>query len=41
MTDEICIGKTLAERRDTVGVPSPLCGSLYGGGPEDVAVVGL
>ena len=31
MTDEICIGKTLAERKYIVGVPSPVCSSLYGG----------
>ena len=34
MTDEICIGKTLAERKYIVGVPSPVCGSLYGGAPR-------
>ena len=33
MTDEIGIGKTLAERKYIVGVPSPVCGSLYGGAP--------
>ena len=31
MTDETCIGKTLAERKYVVGVPSPVCVSLYGG----------
>ena len=31
MTDETCIGKTLAERKYVVGAPSPVCVSLYGG----------
>ena len=40
MTDEICIGKTLAERKYVVGVPYPVRVSLYGEAPEDVVVVG-
>ena len=31
MTDDICIGKTLAERKYVVGVPYPVCVSMYGG----------
>ena len=31
MTDEICIGKTLAEIMYVVGVPYLVCVSLYGG----------
>ena len=34
MTDEIRIGKTLAERKYVVGVPYPVCVSLYGGAPR-------
>ena len=34
MTDEICIGKTLAERKYVVGVPYPVRVSLYGEAPR-------
>ena len=40
MYDEICIGKTLAERNYVVGVQYPVRVSLYGEAPEDVVVVG-
>ena len=34
MTDEICIGKTQAERKYVVGVPYPVRVSLYCEGPR-------
>ena len=34
MTDEICIGKTLAERKYVVGVPYPVRVSLSGEAPR-------
>ena len=41
MTDEICIGKTLAERKYVVGVPSPVRVSLYGEAPRICGCGGL